>query len=321
MIIVTGGAGFIGSCVVKTLNNAGIHNILIADNIASTQKWQNLQGKQFIDYIHKTRLPARLDSYTNVTAVIHLGACSSTTEQNFDYLYDNNTVYSRILWNYCAEKQIPFLYASSAATYGDGSRGFDDTSDIDFLRPLNAYGYSKHLFDLWVKHQAQLFPPQYVGLKFFNVYGPNEYCKGKMASMVFHGFHQIQNDGKIRLFRSYKDAYPDGGQKRDFIYVKDVCALILWFLEHPEISGLFNVGSGESRSFYDLAQAVFHACGKDTMIEYIEMPEHLRKTYQYETKAEISSLRKAGYTRPFVSIEEGIEDYISNYLNQGMKHF
>lgn len=317
MIIVTGGAGFIGSCMVKTLNESGISDILIVDHIASTGKWKNLLGKRFTDYLHKDRLPELLPSLEGVTAVIHLGACSSTAEKNADYLIQNNTLYSRTLWNYCAEKQLPLIYASSAATYGDGSLGFDDESDIDELRPMNAYGFSKQLFDLWTKHQAAAFPPQHVGLKFFNVYGPNEYDKGSMASMVYHGFRQLQKDGEIRLFRSAREDYADGEQRRDFVYVKDVCAVIEWFLHHPDKSGLFNVGTGCSRSFHDLAAAVCSAAGVSERIRYVDMPEGLKESYQYETCAKISKLRRIGYSRPFYTLEEGIEDYVSGYLKKG----
>lgn len=197
MIIVTGGAGFIGSCVVRTLNDEGRDDIVIVDNIAETDKWMNMRNKRYIKYVHKSKFLEELPAYGNVEAIIHMGAQSSTTERNFDYLWENNFEYTKALWNYCAEHQISFIYASSAATYGDGTLGFDDKMDIDMLRPLNGYGYSKQLFDQWVKHQAKTFPKQHVGLKFFNVYGPNEYFKGSMASMVFHGFNQIQEKGRF----------------------------------------------------------------------------------------------------------------------------
>ena len=256
MIIVTGGAGFIGSCVVRTLNDAKINDVVIVDDIASSEKWKNIRNKKFLKYIHKSEFLAELPKLENVTAIIHMGACSSTTEKDFDYLYTNNFEFTKSLWNYCAEKQISFIYASSAATYGDGSRGFDDKANIDELLPLNGYGYSKQLFDQWVKHQAKIFPAQHVGLKFFNVYGPNEYYKGSMASMIFHGFNQLMTDGEIRLFKSYKNEYPDGGQLRDFVYVKDICSVIMWLLDNHEVSGLFNVGTGRAQSFQELAEAV-----------------------------------------------------------------
>lgn len=316
MIIVTGGAGFIGSCIVRTLNNNDIKNILIVDNIASTDKWMNIRNKQYISYIHKDEFLSRLDEIPNVEAIIHMGAQSSTTERNFDYLWKNNFEYTKNLWQYCAKKQIPFIYASSAATYGDGSNGFDDTADIDELRPLNGYGYSKQLFDQWVKHQATDAPKQHVGFKFFNVYGPNEYFKGSMASMVFHGFNQIMADGEIRLFRSCNPEYEDGKQLRDFVYVKDICAVVMWMLNHPHVNGLFNLGTGRAQSFQELAEATFHAMGREANIRFIDMPEHLKKKYQYYTKAEMSKLRKAGCDHKFKSVEDGVNDYVINHLMQ-----
>lgn len=315
MIIVTGGAGFIGSCIVRTLNDSGIEDIIIVDNVASTEKWMNMRNKKYIKYVNKAIFLEELPKYDNVTAVIHMGACSSTTERNFDYLWNNNLEFTKELWNYCAEKQISFIYASSAATYGDGKLGFDDEMDIDKLRPLNGYGYSKQLFDLWVKHQATVFPKQHVGIKFFNVYGPNEYFKGSMASMVFHGFNQIKENGEIKLFKSCNPNYKDGEQLRDFVYVKDVCNVIKWMLEHEDISGLFNVGTGRAQSFRELAEATFHALGLVPNIRYIDMPEHLIKKYQYFTKAEIHKLREVGYSEEFRDVESGVRDYVTNYLN------
>lgn len=314
--IVTGGAGFIGSCIVRTLNDAGKDDIIIVDDIGKTEKWLNLRNKRYIEYIHKSRFLGRLPELKHIEAIIHMGACSDTTERNFDYLWDNNLEFTKTLWNYCAQKDIPFIYASSAATYGDGSQGFDDRDDIDKLMPLNGYGYSKQIFDQWVKHRATAFPPQYAGLKFFNVYGPNEYFKGSMASMIFHGFNQIQKRGTIRLFKSCNPNYEDGWQLRDFVYVKDVCSVILWLLEHPKVSGLFNVGTGRAQSFYELAAATFRALGLEPQIEYIEMPEHLREKYQYYTKAEMDKLRKAGYAAQFADLETGAADYVQNYLSK-----
>lgn len=316
MIIVTGGAGFIGSCVVRTLNDAGIEDIIIVDNIAFTDKWMNIRNKKYIKYVHKSKFLEELPTYDNVEAIIHMGAQSSTTERDFDYLWNNNFEYTKSLWNYCAKKQISFIYASSAATYGDGTRGFDDKMNIDELLPLNGYGYSKQLFEQWVKHQATSFPKQHVGLKFFNVYGPNEYFKGSMASMIFHGYQQIQETGKVRLFKSYNPNYTDGGQLRDFVYVKDVCSVIHWLLQNKEVSGLFNVGTGRAQSFKELAEATFHALRLEPNIEYIEMPEQLRKKYQYYTKAEISSLKEAGYSNGFMDLEAGAKDYVQNHLDK-----
>lgn len=314
MIIVTGGAGFIGSCIVRTLNDAGINDIIIVDNIAETDKWMNIRNKKYIKYVHKSRFLTELPTYENVEAIIHMGAQSATTERNFDYLWENNFEYTKALWNYCAEKQISFIYASSAATYGDGSLGFDDKMDIDQLRPLNGYGYSKQLFDLWVKHQARVFPSQHVGLKFFNVYGPNEYFKGNMASMFFHGYRQITETGKVKLFKSYNPDYGDGGQLRDFVYVKDVCSVILWLLQNKQVSGLFNIGTGCAQSFAQLIEAVSHALSLDVQIEYIDMPEKLKEKYQYYTKAEMSKLYEAGYNKSFMDIEVGTKDYVQKYL-------
>lgn len=320
-VIVTGGAGFIGSCVVRSLNDTGFHNILIVDHIASSEKWKNLVNKKYLSYVPKGRFlqELKMGMHSEAAAVIHLGACSSTTEKDFDYLWDNNVEYTKALWKYCSEKRIPFLYASSAATYGMGEQGFsDDPGKIDSLRPLNGYGYSKQAFDQWALRQ-ETCPPQHVGLKFFNVYGPNEYCKGGMASMVFHGFRQVRENGKIRLFRSGHLDYADGEQERDFVYVKDVCSVILYFLEHPEYSGIFNVGTGRAQTFRELAESVFYALNLEPRIEYFDMPEVLRDKYQYHTQADISSLRSVGYTAEFLDVRQGVADYVQNYLDRGFE--
>lgn len=316
--ILTGGAGFIGSCVLRTLNDFGVTNITVVDHIASTQKWKNLSNKRYSEYVHKDLFHERLKSgeFKDVDAVIHMGACSSTTENDFDYLWMNNVEYSKRLWTFCADNDIPFIYASSAATYGDGKEEFDDQKDISRLRPLNGYGYSKQVFDLWTLRQEKK-PPQAVGLKFFNVYGPNEYCKGSMASMVYHGYRQMKEDGKIRLFKSEDYNYTDGGQERDFVYVKDVCKVIRFFLEHPECSGIYNVGTGRAQTFAELASAVFYALGKEPVIEYIDMPEELKEKYQYHTQAEITKLRNVGYTEPFMDVKEGVKDYVLEHLKKG----
>lgn len=315
-IVVTGGAGFIGSCVVRSLNDAGETDIIVVDDIASTDKWQNLVNKSYREYVHKSEFLGRLDEYRDVEAVIHLGACSSTTERDFDYLWKNNVEYTKALWGWCSDMGASFIYASSAATYGDGSRGFDDRAPIEELRPLNGYGYSKQVFDLWAEKQC-VCPPQHVGLKFFNVYGPNEYCKGSMASMVYHGFRQISESGEIRLFKSCNPRYADGGQTRDFVYVKDVCAVIMWLLEHREISGLFNVGTGRAQTFQELAEAVFAALGMEPNIRFIDMPEKLRDRYQYYTQAEMGKLRSVGYDKSFRDLNEAVEDYVNEHLSKG----
>ena len=312
-IVITGGAGFIGSCIVRTLNDAGFDDLYVVDDIGQTEKWKHLVNKRYLDYFHKDHFLDRLSELSDVEAVIHMGACSSTTETDFDYLYSNNFEYTKSLWRYCTESRVPFIYASSAATYGDGSWGFDDNMDIGKLRPLNGYGYSKQLFDLWSRKQKDT-PPQYAGLKFFNVYGPNEDCKDDMASVIYKSFNQIGQSGKVRLFRSHRPDYGDGGQLRDFIYVKDICSVISWLLDNKDVSGLFNVGTGKARSFADLAKATFRAMGVREDIEYIDMPEHLRGKYQYFTEAKMDKLRQAGYSKPFYSLEDGVENYVKEYL-------
>ena len=316
-VIVTGGAGFIGSCVVRTLNDMGITNIIIVDHIASTEKWMNLRNKLYTEYVLRDTFLARLanNEFGEVSGIIHLGACSSTSEKDFDYLWNNNVEYTKTLWNYCADKQIPFLYASSAATYGDGTEGFNDEMDINKLRPLNGYGYSKQVFDQWTLKQTKK-PSQYAGFKFFNVYGPNEYNKGSMASMVYHGYKQQAESQTIKLFKSCNPNYADGGQLRDFVYVKDVCKVIAYFMEHPQYSGIYNIGTGRAQSFAELITAVFHALNKEVKIEYIDMPSHLKKKYQYYTKANINKLREIGYIEEFMDVEAGVKDYVLNYLDK-----
>lgn len=319
-IIVTGGAGFIGSCIVRTLNDMGIDDIIVVDHIACTDKWMNLRNKTYTEYIGRDSLLSRLPEFSGkVSHVIHMGACSATTERDFDFLYENNYAFTKALWEFCAGEDISFLYASSAATYGDGTDGFDDERDITCLLPLNGYGYSKQLFDLWVKKQlaeGKKAPRQHVGLKFFNVYGPNEYWKGSMASVVLHTFEQIERTGKMGLFRSYRDDYADGGQMRDFVYVKDICKVVAYLLSHEQVSGLFNLGTGLARSFYDLAASTFAAMGLAPQIEFVEMPRELREKYQYYTCASMKKLREAGYTDAFYSLEDGVSDYVQNYLMQ-----
>lgn len=317
MIVVTGGAGFIGSCIVRTLNDMGIDDILVVDNIASSDKWLNLSNKKYIEYINRDFFLERLPLLKGITHIIHMGACSATTERDFDFLYKNNFEYTKSLWHYCCEKNISFIYASSAATYGDGSNGFDDEIDIECLRPLNGYGYSKQLFDLWVNRQLrekQPTPKQYVGLKFFNVYGPNEYFKGSMASVIFHTFNDVKKSGKKGLFKSYNPQYEDGGQLRDFVYVKDICSVIAYMIQNEQVNGLFNVGTGTARSFKDLALATFSAMGIEPNIEYIDMPESIRDKYQYYTQASLNKLRNVGYSKEFFSLEDGASDYVKGYL-------
>lgn len=314
MIIVTGGAGFIGSCIVRTLNDMGIDDIIIVDHICETDKWMNMRNKNYTEYINRDEFLDRLPEFNGkVSHVIHMGACSATTERDFDFLYKNNYEYTKTLWKFCTENQISFIYASSAATYGDGSQGFNDEDDIHNLRPLNGYGYSKQLFDIWAEKQV-LTPKQHVGFKFFNVYGPNEYFKGSMASVIFHSFNKISATGEMGLFKSYKDGYEDGKQLRDFVYVKDICKVIKFMIEHQEINGLYNLGTGKCRTFYDLAAATFKAMGLEPNIKFVDMPESLRPKYQYYTQATMDKLRKAGYMDEFYTLEAGARDYVQNYL-------
>ncbi len=316
MIILTGGAGFIGSCVLRKLNDRGIDDVVVVDNIASTDKWMNLRNKKYREYVNKKDFLSYLDKCERAELIIHLGACSSTTERDFDYLWDNNVSFSKLIWEYCVSNGTDLIYASSAATYGDGSNGFDDKEDISRLSPLNGYGYSKQIFDVWVEKQKER-PVRYAGLKFYNVYGPNEYCKGSMASMVYHGFRQIKKDDEIRLFKSMNPDYKDGLQLRDFIYVKDVCNVIMWLMDHKEVSGIFNVGTGRAQSFKELAEAVFKALDLKPNIRYIDMPENLREKYQYFTEADMEKLRSAGYKDGFLDVEHGVDDYVRNYLDKG----
>jgi ADP-L-glycero-D-manno-heptose 6-epimerase len=317
-ILLTGGAGFIGSCLLRTLNENGYKEIIVVDDIGSTDKWKLLANKTFIEYFHKNDFYNISSNIKNISLVIHLGACSRTTERDFDYLYKNNFVCSKLLWDFCVKANIPYIYASSASTYGNGSCGFDDRSDITKLRPLNGYGYSKQLFDLWVRKQL-VKPPQSVGLKFFNVYGPNEYFKNDMASIVFQGYHQLMNDHCIRLFKSYDNNYDDGEQTRDFVYVKDVCKVILFFIRHKEISGLFNVATGQAKSFNSLAEILSSVCNVKPNIQYIDMPKSIRKQYQYFTQANIGKLRSVGYEEPFMDLRAGIYDYVKMHLLKNLK--
>jgi len=316
MIIVTGGAGFIGSALIAALNKRQITDILVVDELGTDQKWKNLRNLSFTDYVEKDDflemvIEDKLDS--SIDAVFHLGACSDTTETNASYLIKNNYEYSKLLAQWATADNIRFIYASSAATYGDGSAGFsDDQEKIEILRPLNMYGYSKHLFDLWARRAGLL--KKIVGLKYFNVFGPNEYHKADMRSFCIKAFEQITSTGKVRLFKSYKPEYADGEQKRDFIYVKDAVDMTLFFYDNPQISGLFNIGTGKARTWNDLVKAVFAAMGKELNIEYIEMPESIRNQYQYYTCADITNLRKAGYNKQTTPLEDAIKDYVQNYL-------
>ena len=322
MYIVTGAAGFIGSCIVKKLNDEGIENILVVDRLEQDSKWLNLRGVKFQEYIHADEFiqPDILNSVFDegVTQIYHMGACSSTTETDVDYFMKNNVEYSQILYRYCSQYDVPICYASSAATYGDGEHGFiDEENDLEMLQPLNPYGWSKQLMDEWVIKQLKR-PERWFGVKFFNVYGPNEYHKGGQKSVVAHAHNQITETGKMKLFKSYKDQFADGEQLRDFVYVKDIVNA-MWMLmstEHSGVNGIYNLGTGKARSFKDLVKATFKGMGKDENIEYIEMPDALKDQYQYFTQADMTKFQKVFPEFKFHSLEEGVEDYVKNYLNQ-----
>ena len=315
MIIVTGGAGFIGSAAVWELNRRGEKDIIIVDELGKDDKWKNLVGLKFNDFVNKNDFLKLLNDgkYSETDAIIHMGANSSTTEKDADYLLTNNYKYTKTLAEYCLANNIRFIYASSAATYGDGSTGFDDDKTAcDSLRPLNMYGYSKNMFDLWASNNNAF--KDIVGIKYFNVYGPNEYHKADMRSVVHKAFEQIRDTGKVKLFKSGNPEYKDGGQMRDFIYVKSAVDMTLHFLDHREKSGLFNVGTGKARTWNDLVSILFTAMGITVNIEYIDLPKHLAEKYQYFTEASLTRIRDAGYTKPVTSIEDGVTNYVKNYL-------
>lgn len=320
MIVVTGGAGMIGSMIAWHINTVlGRNDIVIVDRQQHPDQWQNLCHRKYANYLDKDELIQWLDKRQDIDAIIHMGAISATTERDFNKLVQDNIRYSQSLWNWCAEHRVPFLYASSAATYGSGESGYDDNeSTIDSLRPLNGYGYSKQFFDQWALQQAaeNKAPPTWAGFKFFNVYGPNEYHKERMASVAFHSFNQFRENGTVKLFKSHKDGYADGMQLRDFVYVKDAAAVVAHFINHQAPSGLYNIGTGQARAFKDLAEAVMTSMGKTPSITYIDMPTDLHGKYQYFTEANMAKLRKAGYTQPFYTLEDGVRDYVQNYLLQ-----
>ncbi len=315
-IIVTGAAGFIGSAVVWALNKAGRKDIIAVDHLGSSEKWRNLRTLRFTDYFEKDEFRRDIsDGVVNypVEAVIHLGACSATTELDASYLADNNFAYTKEMAKFALAHGARFLYASSAATYGDGAQGYrDDETALRSLRPLNMYGYSKQVFDLWAQERGIL--DRIVGMKFTNVFGPNEGHKGGMRSVVHRAYEQIRDTGKVQLFKSYKEEYKDGEQMRDFLYVKDAVSMILFLLEHKNVNGIFNVGSGRAETWNSLAKAVFKALGKPPKIEYIEMPEGLKGRYQYYTKAEMGKLFSKGYAKEASPLEETVADYVLNYL-------
>lgn len=321
-IVVTGAAGFIGSVFVQYLNEHGLDQLLLVDDFGVEEKRKNWELKKYIKVIERQSFLAQLDNDDlAIDAIVHLGARTDTTEFNYAIHEELNLNYSKSLWNYATQKNIPFIYASSAATYGAGEHGYDDRHDIiNSLQPLNPYGVSKNEFDKWAITQSAS-PSRWTGLKFFNVYGPNESHKARMASVIFHSFNQIKQTGLVKLFKSHKEGFNDGEQLRDFVYVKDVAKVIGWMLHHmlhnewsSSKNGLYNLGTAKARSFYDLAANTFKAQGVEPNIEFIDMPLDIREKYQYFTEANMSKLRAAGYTAPFYSLEEGVNDYVANYL-------
>ncbi len=325
MIIVTGAAGMIGSAMVWKLNEMGRNDIIVVDKLRTEEKWLNLRKRDYADWVDRDELFNWLANPANagkITGVVHMGACSATTERDGDFLMENNYGYSKKLWDFCAVRQIPYVYASSAATYGAGELGYNDDvtpEELKKLQPLNKYGYSKKIFDDWAFKQS-IAPKQWCGLKFFNVYGPQEYHKGRMASMVFHTFNQYRDNGGVKLFKSHKEGFKDGEQLRDFVYLKDVVDVMYFLLTEKVESGVYNIGTGEARSFLDLSMATMRAASNnpelkvEDVVEFIPMPEDLRGRYQYFTQASMEKLKRTGYTKKFTSLEEGVKDYVQNYL-------
>ncbi len=317
MIVVTGAAGFIASAVVGGLNATGRDDLVLVDDFDRLDKRDNWQKKHYLHLVDRKVLDAWLEAHGDeVEAVVHLGARSDTTEFRWEVFQELNLDYTRMVWRHCCRRGIPLIYASSAATYGNGDLGYsDDHSIVERLQPLNPYGRSKNEFDKWALSQTEQ-PPFWAGLKFFNVYGPNEYHKGRMASVVLHTFDQVKSTGAMNLFRSHRPDYEDGMQLRDFVYVKDVVKVILFLLERKPESGLYNVGTGQARPFLELAQSTFDALSLPHNIHFIDMPVDIRDKYQYFTEADIAKLRRVGYDEPFFSLREGVKDYVTHYLVQ-----
>jgi ADP-L-glycero-D-manno-heptose 6-epimerase len=318
MIIITGAAGFIGSCLTAYLNENNYKDLVLVDDFSREEKQTNWHNKQYSEKVDRSDFMQWLDNnHQMVQFIFHLGARTDTTEFNTAIFDALNLNYSKDVWNKCVLYGLPLVYASSAATYGLGELGYEDRHDIvDQLKPLNPYGVSKNDFDIWALQQERS-PYFWAGLKFFNVYGPNEYHKGRMASVIFHAFNQIKANGNVKLFRSHHSDYTDGGQMRDFVYVKDVVKICSFLMENRKHSGLYNLGSGKARTFLDLARGTFHALELEPQIEFIDTPEDIRNKYQYFTEANMSKLRNIGYEQPFYQLEEGIKDYVQQYLIQG----
>jgi len=317
-IVVTGAAGFIGSCLVGYLNYKGFNKIILVDDFSRKDKLSNLEQKRFSDVIERSEFFEWLfEEKPKLGFFFHMGARTDTTEFNYAVHQQLNVEYSKKVWDYCTVHDVPLIYASSAATYGNGELGYDDNNQVvNLLRPLNPYGVSKNEFDKWVLHQKN-HPAFWSGLKFFNVYGPNESHKGRMASVIFQAFRQIKKFGQVDLFKSYNSTYRDGEQLRDFVYVKDILKVCYWLMEHRPASGIYNVGTGRARTFHDLAKATFGGLDLSPKIEYVEMPEDIRMTYQYFTQANINKLRSIGYVDEFFTLENGVDDYVRNYLSKG----
>ena len=321
MLLVTGGAGFIGSNVVAALNEAGRNDVVVNDLLGTDQKWRNLAKRQVADVVAKADLFRWLDGGRKLDAVIHMGAISDTTATDADLVMENNFRTSVRLLDWCTSARVPFIYASSAATYGDGAEGFSDDwspASLQKLKPMNLYGWSKQLFDQAVVERfvkKEKLPPQWAGLKFFNVFGPNEYHKGEMMSLVAKRFDDARSGRTVRLFKSHRPGIGDGEQRRDFIYVDDAVAVVRWLMETPQVSGIFNVGTGKARSFRDLISALFRALGLEPRIEYIDMPEKIRGQYQYFTEAKVDNLLRAGYNAGFTSLEDGVKRYVTQFLD------
>ncbi len=313
-LLITGAAGFIASCMASYLNQLGYENLILVDDFTQSRKEANHHTIRCIAKVQREDIETYLLSAPTLHQVIHLGARTDTTEMDYSIHEKLNYQYSITLWNYCTAKQIPFIYASSAATYGAGEHGYSDNHEVVAkLHPLNPYGESKQQFDLFVLQQKTT-PPHWYGLKFFNVYGPNEYHKGRMASVIFHAYHQIKNQGELKLFRSHREDYTDGGQMRDFVYVKDLLSITFWLMQYQPENGLYNVGTGKAETFLQLGQAVFAALHLAPNIRFVDTPADIRNTYQYFTEADMSKLRAAGYTAPMSDLMQGVNDYITHYL-------
>jgi len=316
MIVVTGAAGFIGSYLIGLLNQKGMENLILVDDFSFPQKNKNLKGKKYLEKVEREEFPFWMEKHASkLKFVFHIGARTDTGEFDTKIFDKLNLNYSKAIWELCSTHQTSMLYASSAATYGLGEQGYRDAHDlVEQLRPLNPYGVSKNEFDRWALKQKNA-PPFWCGLKFFNVYGPNEYHKGRMASVIFHAFNQISNNGEMKLFQSHHPDYKDGEQKRDFIYVKDLAEVCLWMMQNMPENGLYNLGSGKARTFIDLTKSTFEAMGIEPQISFIPTPEDIRDKYQYFTQADMNKLRNAGYKQDFTTLEEGVADYVKNYLS------